>query len=121
MSVAGSGCGGFWWVVKFWGRLLIGLSRPWRKNEPMTGTRQLLDFGQSLTANKSVVDNPDDAYNPPLIKHLANEMIRVKFNLKEFLRIVYNTQTYQREAVAVGDATFWFIGRDDRQQLGCGA
>jgi hypothetical protein len=70
-------------------------------------------MGQSLTANKSVVDNPDDAYNPPLLKHLANEMVRVKFNLKEFLRIVYNTQTYQREAttadLAMGDP-YYFPG-----------
>jgi hypothetical protein len=70
-------------------------------------------MGQSLTANKSVVDNPDDAYNPALIKHLANEMVRVKFNLKEFLRIVYNTQTYQREAttaaLAMGEP-YYFQG-----------
>ncbi len=70
-------------------------------------------MGLSLTANKSVVDNPDDAYNPPLIKHLAKEMVRVKFNLKEFLRIVYNTQTYQREsttdALAMGEP-YYFQG-----------
>jgi len=70
-------------------------------------------MGQSLTANKSVVDNPDDSYNPPLLKHLANEMVRVKFNLKEFLRIVYNTQTYQREAttadLAMGEP-YYFPG-----------
>jgi len=70
-------------------------------------------MGQSLTANKSVVDNPDDAYNPPLLKHLGSEMVRVKFNLKEFLRIVYNTQTYQREAttaaLAMGEP-YYFQG-----------
>ncbi len=70
-------------------------------------------MGQSLTANKSVVDNPDDAYNPQLIKHLANEMVRVKFNLKEFLRIIYNTQAYQSQAttaaLAMGEP-YYFQG-----------
>ncbi len=70
-------------------------------------------MGQSLSANKNVLDNPDDAYNPPLIKHLAAEMVRVKFNLKEYLRIVYNTQTYQREAttaaLAMGEP-YYFQG-----------
>ncbi len=60
-----------------------------------------------------MLDNPDDAYNPPLLKHLASEMVRVKFNLKEFLRIVYNTKTYQREAttaaLAMGEP-YYFQG-----------
>lgn len=61
-------------------------------------------MGLSLSADKHIVDNPDDASNPELIKHLAGEMVRVKFNLKEFLRIIYNTQTYQREATTTAPA-----------------
>lgn len=70
-------------------------------------------MGQSLSPGKLVVDNPDESYNPPLLKHLASEMVRVKFNLKEFLRIIYNTQTYQRESttemLAMG-APYYFQG-----------
>jgi hypothetical protein len=55
-------------------------------------------FGVALTPTVRNIDNPDEAYNPELLKHLAAEMVRVKFNLKEFMRIVYNTKAYQREA-----------------------
>lgn len=55
-------------------------------------------FGKALTPSVLNVDNPEEAYNPELIKHLASEMVRLKFNLKEFQRIVFNTRTYQREA-----------------------
>ena len=45
-------------------------------------------------------DMKDDSQpeNPELLEFLTSEMIRLKFDLKEFLRIVYNTKTYQREA-----------------------
>jgi len=36
--------------------------------------------------------------NPELMKFLTSEMIRVKFDMKEYLRIILNTKTYQREA-----------------------
>jgi hypothetical protein len=36
--------------------------------------------------------------NPELMEFLTAEMIRLKFDLKEYLRILYNTKTYQREA-----------------------
>ncbi|WP_009962943.1 DUF1549 domain-containing protein [Verrucomicrobium spinosum] len=58
-------------------------------------------FGKALTPSVLHVDNPDEAYNPELIRHLAAEMVRLKFNLKEFQRIVFNTRTYQREATTV--------------------
>lgn len=38
------------------------------------------------------------AENPELMKFLESEMVRVKFDLKEYLRIVLNSKTYQREA-----------------------
>lgn len=47
------------------------------------------------------VDNMKDetvAENPELMKFLTSEMIRVKYDLKEYLRILFNTKTYQREA-----------------------
>ena len=55
-------------------------------------------FGVAVAEPVTNIDDPEKASNPELLKHLAKEMIRVKFNLKDFLRIVYNTQTYQREA-----------------------
>lgn len=38
------------------------------------------------------------AENPELMAFLESEMIRVGFDIKEFLRIVMNTKTYQRQA-----------------------
>jgi hypothetical protein len=38
------------------------------------------------------------AANPELMKYLTNEMVRLKFNQKEYLRILLNTKTWQREA-----------------------
>ncbi|TLD69985.1 DUF1549 domain-containing protein [Phragmitibacter flavus] len=70
-------------------------------------------FGVGLTPTVRNIDNPDEAYNPELIRHLASEMVRVKFNIKEFLRIVYNTKAYQREAttaeLAMGEP-YYFQG-----------
>ena len=38
------------------------------------------------------------AENPELMEFLTAEMIRLKFDMKEYLRVLYNTKTYQREA-----------------------
>jgi len=40
--------------------------------------------------------------NPELEQYLISEMKRLNFNLKEFMRIVYNTKTYQRQASYTG-------------------
>ncbi len=70
-------------------------------------------MGVGLTASITNIDDPDRASNPELLKHLASEMVRLKFNMKEFQRIIYNTQTYQREAttyeVAMGEP-YYFPG-----------
>lgn len=42
-------------------------------------------------------DNP--ASSPALLEILTDEMIRVDYDLKEFVRIIANTQAYQRQAV----------------------
>jgi hypothetical protein len=55
-------------------------------------------FGLALTPTVKNIDNVDEAYNPALLRHLSSEMVRVKFNLKDFMRIIYNTKAYQREA-----------------------
>lgn len=70
-------------------------------------------FGVALTPTVRNIDSPDESYNPALLKHLASEMVRVKFNLKEFMRIIYNTKTYQSEAtteeIAMG-SPYYFQG-----------
>ena len=38
------------------------------------------------------------ASNPDLLKFLARQMIAVKYDMKAYLRMVLNTQTYQRES-----------------------
>ena len=38
------------------------------------------------------------AENPELMKFLESEMQRLDFNMKEYLRILFNTETYQRQA-----------------------
>lgn len=38
--------------------------------------------------------------NEPLLEFLTAEMVRVGFDMKEYLRIIYNTETYQRQATA---------------------
>ena len=70
-------------------------------------------FGLGLTQSVKSIDNVDESANPELLKHLAAEMVRLKFNLKDFMRVVYNTQAYQREAttedLAMG-APYYFQG-----------
>lgn len=46
-----------------------------------------------------VDDMKDDsvADNPALMDHLTQEMVRLKFDMKEYLRIVLNTKAWQRE------------------------
>jgi hypothetical protein len=70
-------------------------------------------FGLAVSEPVTNIDDPKKASNPELLQHLAKEMVRVKFNLKEFMRIVYNTQSYQREAttdpVPMGEA-YYFQG-----------
>lgn len=55
-------------------------------------------FGKALTPSVRNIDNPEEAYNPDLLRHLAAEMVRLRFDMKAFQRIIFNTRTYQREA-----------------------
>ncbi|MEI6535413.1 MAG: DUF1553 domain-containing protein, partial [Verrucomicrobiaceae bacterium] len=70
-------------------------------------------FGRGLTGSVRNIDNPEDSANPELLKHLASEMVRLKFDLKEFQRIIYYTKAYQREAtkeeLAMGEP-YYFQG-----------
>ncbi len=55
-------------------------------------------FGVGICEPVTSIDDPEKSSNPLLLKHLAAEMKRVNFDMKKFMQIVYNTQTYQREA-----------------------
>ncbi len=57
-------------------------------------------FGVGIKEPVSDLDDPNASVNPPLLHHLAAEMVRVKFDLKQFMRLLCNTQTYQREATS---------------------
>ena len=57
-------------------------------------------FGVGVKEPVTDLDDPNASVNPALLHHLANEMVRLKFDLKQFLRVLCNTQTYQREATS---------------------
>jgi hypothetical protein len=70
-------------------------------------------MGVGLSQSLKSLDHPEESSNPELLAHLTSEMVRVKFNIKDFMRIIYNTQTYQREAttaeLAMGEP-YYFQG-----------
>lgn len=72
-----------------------------------------LMFGVGVKEPVTDLDSPADSSNPALLQHLANEMVRLKFDIRAFMRLLCNTQTYQREAVtaelAMGEP-FYFPG-----------
>ncbi|TDU68058.1 SLA1 Homology Domain 1 (SHD1) protein [Prosthecobacter fusiformis] len=55
-------------------------------------------FGAGVNEPITNIDDPDQSANPELLRHLAAEMKRVNFDLKQFMRIVYNTRAYQSES-----------------------
>lgn len=64
-------------------------------------------FGIGVKEPVTDLDDPNASVNPELLRHLAAEMVRVKFDLKQFMRLLCNTQTYQREATSheIADGT----------------
>ncbi len=57
-------------------------------------------FGVAVKEPVTDLDDPKTSVNPPLLQHLTAEMVRLKFDLKAFMRLVFNTQAYQREATS---------------------
>ncbi|MEZ5384337.1 MAG: DUF1549 domain-containing protein [Prosthecobacter sp.] len=57
-------------------------------------------FGIGIKEPVTDLDDPSASVNPALLHHLASEMVRVKFDLRQFMRLLCNTQTYQREATS---------------------
>lgn len=56
-------------------------------------------FGVGVKEPITDLDDPNASSNPALLHHLAAEMKRLNFDLRAFLRLLANTETYQREAV----------------------
>lgn len=55
-------------------------------------------FGLGVAEPVTDLDDPNAASNPALLHHLGKEMVRLNFDLRAFMRLLCNTQTYQREA-----------------------
>ena len=53
-------------------------------------------FGMGVAEPVTNVDDPQVATNPALLEYLAKEMVRLKFDLKEFQRELYKTSAWQR-------------------------
>ena len=55
-------------------------------------------FGLGVQEPISDLDNLNEAVNPELLQHLAAEMKRVHFDLREFQKILLHTKSYQAQA-----------------------
>ena len=58
-------------------------------------------FGVGLIEPIDDIKDDSQPENPELLAYLTSEMVRLKFDVKEYLRIVCNTKAYQREATHV--------------------
>ncbi len=70
-------------------------------------------FGAGVAEPVTNVDDPQVASNPALLEYLAKEMVRLRFDLKEFQRELYKTSSWQRsctvEDVPMGEP-YYFQG-----------
>jgi len=70
-------------------------------------------FGIGVAEPVTNVDDPKSSSNPELLTYLGKEMVRMKFNLKEFQRMIYKSAAWQRastvEEVPMG-APYYFQG-----------
>jgi hypothetical protein len=53
-------------------------------------------FGVGIAEPVTNVDDPKSSSNPELLTYLGKEMVRLKFNLKEFQRMLYKSAAWQR-------------------------
>ena len=59
--------------------------------------RKVMGVGLVEPVDDFSTANP--ASSPELLEHLTDEMLRLKFDLREFVRMIVSTKTYQRRAV----------------------
>jgi hypothetical protein len=55
-------------------------------------------FGLALIEPLDDLTDTTTAVNPELLRHLEKLMVRLNYDMKAFLRILFNTSTYQRQA-----------------------
>ena len=70
-------------------------------------------FGLGLVEPVDMFDDDTKASNPELMDFLAESMVELDFDMKQFYRAIYNSRTYQAQAVGtdVADpAKFYFNG-----------
>jgi len=60
-------------------------------------------FGLAVQEPVSDIDDPKKGSNPALLAHLATIVKAGKFDLREFHRVIFNSQTYQRAASITPD------------------
>ena len=60
-------------------------------------------FGLAVQEPVSDLDDPKKASNPALLAHLATIIKYGRFDLREFQRVLFNSQTYQRTASVTPD------------------
>jgi hypothetical protein len=60
-------------------------------------------FGLAVQEPVTDLDDLSKGSNPELLAQLTEDMKRVKFDLRAFQRIIYNTQAYQRQASLTPD------------------
>lgn len=60
-------------------------------------------FGLAVQEPVSDIDDPRKASNPTLLAHLAEIVKTGRFDLREFQRVIFNSQTYQRAASPTPD------------------
>ena len=60
-------------------------------------------FGLAVQEPVTDIDDPKKASNPELLAHLAQIMKAGRFDLREFQRVIFNSQTYQRSASVTPD------------------
>jgi hypothetical protein len=56
-------------------------------------------FGVGLIEPVDEIMDSTVAMNPALMEHLENLMVALRYDVKAFLRVLYNTQAYQNEAM----------------------
>lgn len=70
-------------------------------------------FGAGIAEPVTNIDDPSKSSNPELLLHLTAEMKRLNFDLKNFMRLIFNTKAYQAEAtteaIAMGEH-YYFQG-----------
>jgi hypothetical protein len=60
-------------------------------------------FGLAVQEPVTDIDDPKKASNPELLAHLAQVVKAGRFDLREFQRVIFNSQTYQRAASVTPD------------------